>query len=148
MRVKKCVGVEMLGCFFFFQAEDGIRDRLVTGVQTCALPICHPADCSRCPSWAALQSLKKTGRLTPQQSLIFRPLRPEYELYDLAADPWEFNNLADNPKYAEDLVELKSALKDWRTRTSDNSPDRRRRADNTNRVTGLKFTQKIPPLIK
>src|SRR5205823_13748375 len=30
----------MIGCFFFFfQAEDGIRDKLVTGVQTCALPI-------------------------------------------------------------------------------------------------------------
>src|SRR5687768_17870275 len=35
--------------FFFFQAEDGIRDVAVTGVQTCALPICrliasfHPA---------------------------------------------------------------------------------------------------------
>src|SRR3990170_5598431 len=28
-------------CFFFFQAEDGIRDDLVTGVQTCALPICQ-----------------------------------------------------------------------------------------------------------
>src|SRR5271167_2266165 len=27
------------GFFFFFQAEDGIRDRNVTGVQTCALPI-------------------------------------------------------------------------------------------------------------
>src|SRR3712207_3119983 len=27
-------------CFFFFQAEDGIRDIGVTGVQTCALPIC------------------------------------------------------------------------------------------------------------
>src|SRR5437773_6878197 len=26
-------------CYFFFQAEDGIRDRDVTGVQTCALPI-------------------------------------------------------------------------------------------------------------
>src|SRR5215470_19854190 len=26
--------------FFFFQAEDGIRDATVTGVQTCALPIC------------------------------------------------------------------------------------------------------------
>src|SRR5436189_830680 len=26
-------------CFFFFQAEDGIRDTSVTGVQTCALPI-------------------------------------------------------------------------------------------------------------
>ena len=32
---------EMRWCFsfFFFQAEDGIRDDLVTGVQTCALPI-------------------------------------------------------------------------------------------------------------
>src|SRR5215211_5383093 len=27
--------------FFFFQAEDGIRDHCVTGVQTCALPICR-----------------------------------------------------------------------------------------------------------
>src|SRR5256885_6167698 len=29
--------------FFFFQAEDGIRDYKVTGVQTCALPILRPA---------------------------------------------------------------------------------------------------------
>src|SRR5690606_38125322 len=28
-------------CLFFFQAEDGIRDFHVTGVQTCALPICY-----------------------------------------------------------------------------------------------------------
>src|SRR6202021_3026390 len=28
--------------FFFFQAEDGIRDIGVTGVQSCALPICQP----------------------------------------------------------------------------------------------------------
>src|SRR2546425_1696595 len=40
--------------FFFFQAEDGIRDKLVTGVQTCALPISsappdgeHPASTRR-----------------------------------------------------------------------------------------------------
>src|SRR2546425_10337190 len=40
--------------FFFFQAEDGIRDKLVTGVQTCALPIsrCRPARCAP-PPWAA-----------------------------------------------------------------------------------------------
>src|SRR3989337_189772 len=30
--------------FFFFQAEDGIRDATVTGVQTCALPIYRPAE--------------------------------------------------------------------------------------------------------
>src|SRR5437773_5888399 len=33
--------VELYVCFFF-QAEDGIRDRDVTGVQTCALPIFRP----------------------------------------------------------------------------------------------------------
>src|SRR5437867_12939736 len=32
--------------FFFFQAEDGIRDRTVTGVQTCALPISAGGTCS------------------------------------------------------------------------------------------------------
>src|SRR2546421_1138831 len=31
--------VPLLFFFFFFQAEDGIRDLIVTGVQTCALPI-------------------------------------------------------------------------------------------------------------
>src|SRR2546422_7737391 len=31
--------VSFVTCFFFFQAEDGIRDVAVTGVQTCALPI-------------------------------------------------------------------------------------------------------------
>src|SRR5439155_13825453 len=33
----------LIGCFVFFQAEDGIRDGHVTGVQTCALPISAPA---------------------------------------------------------------------------------------------------------
>src|SRR3989442_10977743 len=36
------VQLSILGFFFFFQAEDGIRDADVTGVQTCALPISSP----------------------------------------------------------------------------------------------------------
>ena len=48
--LEECVGYEcvclfvcfcLLFFFFFFQAEDGIRDIGVTGVQTCALPICN-----------------------------------------------------------------------------------------------------------
>src|SRR5207244_7471572 len=35
--------------FFFFQAEDGIRDDLVTGVQTCALPIFQIDSKNRAP---------------------------------------------------------------------------------------------------
>src|SRR5699024_11889474 len=38
---------------FFFQAEDGIRDRNVTGVQTCALPIFFSkTDVERAWEWA------------------------------------------------------------------------------------------------
>src|SRR5256884_4000765 len=36
------------GLFFFFQAEDGIRDVAVTGVQTCALPISPIGDEAAC----------------------------------------------------------------------------------------------------
>src|ERR1022692_2439001 len=44
--------------FFFFQAEDGIRDYKVTGVQTCALPICDGFEPGRLkigshPDWIA-----------------------------------------------------------------------------------------------
>src|SRR3990170_6392823 len=50
IRIKYCSRGLLVVLFFFCQAEDGIRDDLVTGVQTCALPICpagdraHPAD--------------------------------------------------------------------------------------------------------
>ena len=40
--IKFAVQYDVFLCFFFFfQAEDGIRDHCVTGVQTCALPISH-----------------------------------------------------------------------------------------------------------
>src|SRR5207245_6121346 len=39
MRLPRLLVVSRLRVFFFFQAEDGIRDATVTGVQTCALPI-------------------------------------------------------------------------------------------------------------
>src|SRR5438034_2957081 len=35
------LGIDLFFFVFFFQAEDGIRDHCVTGVQTCALPICR-----------------------------------------------------------------------------------------------------------
>src|SRR5690606_40516414 len=39
--------------FFFFQAEDGIRDFHVTGVQTCALPICSTSIPRSSTRWCA-----------------------------------------------------------------------------------------------
>src|SRR5437870_8317086 len=49
----------MRSCFFFFQAEDGIRDGHVTGVQTCALPISHLHI-----STSSSSGTRATGRLT------------------------------------------------------------------------------------
>src|SRR2546421_6472568 len=45
-----------LSCFFFFQAEDGIRDLIVTGVQTCALPICNSAAAASAPPGSVFAS--------------------------------------------------------------------------------------------
>src|SRR5699024_12875920 len=49
--------------FFFFQAEDGIRDRNVTGVQTCALPIFLTVGTPRSRRITAAR--RRTGNLDP-----------------------------------------------------------------------------------
>src|SRR6516165_7314699 len=57
--------------FFFFQAEDGIRDLTVTGVQTCALPISTPGAPRR--TWLADGDDALTdllGRLQPRRIAI------------------------------------------------------------------------------
>ena len=38
---------------------------------------------------------------------------PEFQLYDLSEDPWERNNLAENPEYAVQLQELKASISGW-----------------------------------
>src|ERR1039457_6635557 len=50
-------------CFFFFQAEDGIRDYKVTGVQTCALPIWMLSNANGLNGTAAWTQLSPTGTL-------------------------------------------------------------------------------------
>src|SRR5947209_5036691 len=55
-----CFSLERLKClclFFFFQAEDGIRDIGVTGVQTCALPI---SDAERLRCRSPIENFKST----------------------------------------------------------------------------------------
>src|SRR5260370_29876930 len=83
----------LLSFFFFFQAEDGIRDSSVTGVQTCALPICRPAQRSRkvraqgCavkhrlfygaqPVCPRLRRRRARGGKPPQEQHLLSPLSP------------------------------------------------------------------------
>src|SRR3989454_1688481 len=57
--------------FFFFQAEDGIRDYKVTGVQTCALPI----------SWveSSTSFLRSAGSFLWKSGFIATPNEDTYE---------------------------------------------------------------------
>src|SRR3712207_8684692 len=69
--------------FFFFQAEDGIRDIGVTGVQTCALPI------SRCPAARATPRSRPTAGPAPPSAGCRRHLGPgpRRALGHLGAEP-------------------------------------------------------------
>src|SRR6266404_5656006 len=60
---------------FFFQAEDGIRDKLVTGVQTCALPICFPSfPTSGIVRWPEVGKLGKQIAVGPHLVLCHLPV--------------------------------------------------------------------------
>src|SRR5207249_7357127 len=65
---------------FFFQAEDGIRDRNVTGVQTCALPISRLLLQRRCePSLvASILGVACGCRQCPRIATAPRPWRPNF----------------------------------------------------------------------
>src|SRR5689334_24575116 len=59
---------------FFFQAEDGIRDGTVTGVQTCALPICR--DDGR--KIEMPERIRRTRKLTSEEAAGLRAVRAEF----------------------------------------------------------------------
>src|SRR2546430_11518689 len=67
--------------YFFFQAEDGIRDLTVTGVQTCALPIFLTFGYSLVNCHVALsrvsQPLAKGGDMLPETQAAVEPWRSE-----------------------------------------------------------------------
>jgi N-sulfoglucosamine sulfohydrolase len=110
------------------------------------LPLCTAADIGASPSFLALRARAKAGRLTPAQQRLFEAPRARLELYDLASDPWEVRNVADDPKYAKEVRELAAVLQEWMEQSDDFPATYRVREDNTDRITGVPFTSKIPPL--
>src|SRR5256884_4675341 len=63
------LSTRFVGLFFFFQAEDGIRDLTLTGVQTCALPI------SNSETWTTELSRARLRTATSPVSGLTRPAR-------------------------------------------------------------------------
>lgn len=67
----------------------------------------------------ALRQWHQQGRLNETQRLLFRDVRPPEELYDLANDPHEINNLAADPKFAAQLKQMRERLGQWMEQTGD-----------------------------
>jgi arylsulfatase A-like enzyme len=59
------------------------------------------------------------GKLTGHQLLWFRKSKPVEEFYDTRNDPFELNNLIDDPRIKEKLNELRSAHQQWERDTKD-----------------------------
>jgi len=66
-----------------------------------------------------IREAEKAGNLTGALALFSAGSKPAEELYDLANDPHEINNLAGDPAHAEKLAELKKALFDWQLAIGD-----------------------------
>ncbi len=74
------------------------------------------------PTLALLNLMNLKGELTPEQAAFMAPTKPEYELFDLRADPYEVKNLADDPAHVETKAELLAELARWRDAIGDTGP--------------------------
>jgi arylsulfatase A-like enzyme len=110
------------------------------------LPLCTPADLGASPAFHDLRARLRTGHLRAAQRRLFESPRARLELYDLQRDPWEVTNVADDPAYAPTARALAQVLEGWIEGTDDFPATYRMRDDNTDRITGVQFTTKIPPL--
>ncbi|MFK8060147.1 MAG: sulfatase-like hydrolase/transferase [Polaribacter sp.] len=72
------------------------------------------------PSMQELLKLNNEGKLNDIQKQWFREKKQKEELFDCINDPFELNNLADNPKYKNKLTELSAEMDRWLTQIGDN----------------------------
>lgn len=88
------------------------------------------------PCLIALRQARADGKLDDVQKQLFAPSRPKEELYDVLSDPWQIHNLADDPRFAEPLGELRAALAQWMDETNDlgRSPEPPERYDSDMRT--------------
>ena len=56
--------------------------------------------------------------MSDQQAFWFKP-RPQEEFYDLALDPHEVVNLADDPRYLGELTRMRAAFAEWQAKVAD-----------------------------
>jgi arylsulfatase A-like enzyme len=80
-------------------------------------------DLARSPTWRAIVALNEAGKLdAAMRRQFFEQPRPTLELFDLAEDPNETRNVADDPAHAATLRDLRERLSKWMDDTNDYLP--------------------------
>lgn len=83
-------------------------------------PYLQPCDYKDTKPWMQpLRDLHKAGKLNAAQALQLAETRPEEELYDLSADPFEIRNLAAMPEQQQRLARFRRLLAAWEADTGD-----------------------------
>ena len=70
---------------------------------------------NRHPIFEEMWRLHLADELKGPQTIMFQTRRPVDELYDTVADPFEINNLAQDPTHRDTLIQMQMVLDDWRT---------------------------------
>ena len=71
------------------------------------------------PAYNRMRELFAAGKLNADQAKFMAPHRPEEELYDLQADPYELHNLVNDPASHPALERLRNTLAAWLKETND-----------------------------
>lgn len=108
------------------------------------LPNTPSADIIRGLGWQSMLEEKEKGTLNTAQLKCFVTPRDVDELFDIVKDPYELNNLANNPEYSSVLEDMKSRLEKIRNTTNDVLPTVRT-PDDFFRETGLPTKYRIRP---
>lgn len=75
------------------------------------------------PAGGELWQQYRAGNLKPEQMGIMRQPRPAEELYHVADDPHQLDDLASDPKHAATLKRMRGILDTWTEQTCDDVPD-------------------------
>ena len=75
------------------------------------------------PALHIMRQMHMDNKLTPVQAHFFKNRKPEEELYDLRKDPHETENLVNDPRYRDVLLQMRSRMEEWKRKVPETTTE-------------------------